>query len=521
MEANWRHGIGLGVLICVAGLAGCAMCGACYDECYPGYPSCGDPTGCRGPRAGSIRAMGTMLEEAGPAYPQLGERSPSTPAGQTGSPPGSPSPGTANRQEGLRWADRSAPAGASSRPFASGQPRQQVLSGPSGQASPQPASNASSGQPPWQQGPIPPSSVSFRQEAGSGVPASAHPFPPSSANPVPPPSAKSLSPSSANPIPPSAHGLPRGKSTSNLPVPGAGESVWPPGYSGGYPTGGTYPTYPGGSALGPLSFLSQWLFGPPPTYPGQKTGYFPGPSFPGPSAGRMSGGYSASEGNVPMARPGRSIPGATPQGSVLRSPASSGRIAQRGQVPGQPGSDGAVALQGGGATPTNRPAGQPAPGSENLRGSQNQAGPQLPEKEPVTGSVKAPGTLRSSQNQAASGPAGLWASPVARAYQRRYVPGQSGSAFGAARSASGGPGMPPAGVPPEVWAAIPPEDRATAQILSITDRKLEPAPNPPEPSSSVGSSPTEVASRGEVSSTGNSGGLQWLPAAPVPPATAP
>ena len=81
--------------------------------------------------------------------------------------------------------------------------------------------------------------------------------------------------------------------------------------------------------------------------------------------------------------------------------------------------------------------------------------------------------------------------------------------------------MPPAGVPPEVWAAIPPEDRATAQILSITDRKLEPAPNPPEPSSGVGSSGTEVASRGDVSGTGNSGGLQWLPAAPLPPNPSP
>ena len=81
--------------------------------------------------------------------------------------------------------------------------------------------------------------------------------------------------------------------------------------------------------------------------------------------------------------------------------------------------------------------------------------------------------------------------------------------------------MPPPGVPPEVWAAIPPEDRATAQILSITDRKLEPAPNPPEPSSNATSSSVEVGSRGEATGTSHSWGLQWLPAAPAVPAPSP
>lgn len=85
-----------------------------------------------------------------------------------------------------------------------------------------------------------------------------------------------------------------------------------------------------------------------------------------------------------------------------------------------------------------------------------------------------------------------------------------------------GPGsQPPAGIPADVWAAIPPEDRATAQILSITDRKLEPGGAPAEGSSLVGGSGS--GGQGSLGEPGplSSDGLQWLPVAPWPPGTGP
>jgi len=123
---NWPYGVLLGFWVCVAGLGGCAMCGACYDDCYPGYLGSCEGTACRGPRAGSIRAMGPVLEE---------EISPAEMARQNAPPSGSPEPNgmaslpsqSSKEAEGSRWANRAAgPASAvsppASRSFPQGKP---------------------------------------------------------------------------------------------------------------------------------------------------------------------------------------------------------------------------------------------------------------------------------------------------------------------------------------------------------------------------------------------------------------
>lgn len=94
---------------------------------------------------------------------------------------------------------------------------------------------------------------------------------------------------------------------------------------------------------------------------------------------------------------------------------------------------------------------------------------------------------------------------VAQAPRSGQAPAPGYSSGGVARRSAS---PQEASVPPDVWAAIPPEDRATAQILSITDRKAEPTPNQAENASGRSS---------EGSAPANPSQLEWLPAAPLPP----
>jgi len=369
---KWSVGVILGFLSVVAGLAGCAMCGACYDECYPGFTGSCEGTPCRGPRAGSIRAMGPMVEEEIPAGEVLGQGA--APAeGRQAERTASPAPSRNRNAEGVRWANRAADGAAAAPP-------------------------------------------SYPQNISQGKPFS----------------------------------------TRTSPVPGpTGRPSAPSGRAG---QAGTY-------LGGPLSFLSHWQPQPPQTFPGQPApysqrtspSYLPYRQQPAPSAS-PSGVYSSRQsGGAMMARRGPAVGMAASRGHGVNGPAA---VAGQQSVPSQ---NPPVVSQ----TPGVSPQAGPSPvGQPNVRVAQG----------PRTGQFPGQG------------------------FSARAVPRASG---------------PPAGaIPPDVWAAIPPEDRQTAQILSITDRKMEPAPNPPEPAPSPAPQPASPSPSSEASS-----GLQWLPAAPLPPGT--
>lgn len=410
----------LGLLSWMAGLGGCAMCGACYDECYPGNPNCGEPTGCWGPRAGSVRAMETLLEETTSTSHSHGQKSSS----------------------GFLASE--------SRDSSSANPKS-----PSAR---------------WAQQPKTP----------SGVPA------PSSAGQRPEKMARHPRADQAAFAPPASwQPLPCRKSLSGGDVPTSTQQLGPNGLSSPAPRTRYPPSAtPFGNlegAPGPFSFLNYWLGQPPPTQPGQKKIYSPYCSGDVPFG--VPGRYSSGQSSTAMARSTRSV-----------------SVDSR-KSPGRP-----VAV-GPGLVVSQRSSW--GPGSQPVGGSEN-----LPVSSPPSASAQLATPSQRMGQIPPKGPLG----------------GQAGPHQPIARTGS----VPPAGVPPEVWAAIPPEDRPTARILSITDRKLQPAANPSEPTSTNSSAATtnsppsatpiartEVALGGGGFDLASSGGLQWLPAAPLPPQPAP
>ncbi len=399
MESSSRYGmLVVGILLWAGVLTGCAMCGACYDECYPGYPGWGDPMGCWGPRAGSIRAMGPVGDQAGRPSSLLGQGTDSISSQERGKLASSP------QDASLRRAERPTTASGGNSPVGPGAP---VANFP-------------------RHGPAHPPNPSLGAFSGA---------------------------------------LPSRKPMGNPGWPSPGQAGWPAA-AGPYQPPGTYPAH-AGFWSGPLSFLSYWFFQPPQTQTLQKNLY---PS--GTVASRMAWGSSS---GGPSAGPARFSP-----------PASPGTLVPPGTQAG-----GSKAFKSGGL------------GSANP-------------------TLHSPGKSFGFQNQVGVPPAGVLATGGGQGSGK----GQWPSGYATAKSVPPGAGSRPMGVPPEVWAAIPPEDRPTAQILSITDRKLEAGPDASGLDSSssnlVNSHPPMEVAYGEAGSgSGNDGGLQWLPAAPLPPGSAP